>query len=66
MEARFDGGMVTTGAGARLVCEVCERQGFFTRLSRCFLDYHSPEVIQRSQLERQSPVCRDLTQPLNG
>lgn len=48
IEACFDGGMVTTEAGALLVREVCERQGLFSRLNSCFLDHRNPEFTQHS------------------
>jgi hypothetical protein len=42
VEAKFDGGQVTTDAGALLIRELCERRGIFARLTECFTDYRSP------------------------
>jgi hypothetical protein len=48
VEAKFDGGMVTTEAGALLVREVCERRGIFTRLARCFKDFRNEDAIEHT------------------
>lgn len=48
VEAKFDGGMVTTEAGALLVREVAERRGIFERLSRCFEDHRDQEAIEHT------------------
>jgi hypothetical protein len=48
VEGKFDGGMVTTEAGALIVREVCERRGIFKRLARCFNDYRNEEAIEHT------------------
>jgi len=48
VEARFNGGMVTTEAGALLLREVCERQGLFSRLARCFADHRTSRAVEHS------------------
>ena len=44
----FDGGMITSDAGAVLLRELCEQKGYFTNLAACFYDYRRPELIEHS------------------
>lgn len=48
VEGKFDGGMVTTEAGALIVREVAERRGIFERLSRCFEDHRNEEAVEHT------------------
>lgn len=48
VEAKFDGGMVSTEAGALILRELCKRRGIFERLKNCFTDYRNPEFIEHS------------------
>jgi hypothetical protein len=48
VEARFDGGMVTTEAGSLLVREIAERLGIFERLGRCFEDYRNENAVEHT------------------
>lgn len=48
VEGKFDGGMVTTEAGALIVREVAERRGVFERLSRCFQDHRDEKAIEHT------------------
>ncbi len=45
VEAQFDGGMVSTEAGALIVRELCERRGIFERFTSCFTDRRNPVLI---------------------
>ena len=49
--ARFDGGVVTSDAGALLVREVAEHFGVLERFGECFTDYRKPEAIEFSVKE---------------
>jgi len=46
--ARFDGGEITSDAGALLLGAVEERRGVLKRLAGCFTDYRSPNRIQHT------------------
>jgi hypothetical protein len=48
VEGKFDGGMVTTEAGALIVREVAERRGIFERLSRCFEDHRDKKAVEHT------------------
>ena len=48
VEAKFDGGMVSTEAGALILREVCKRRGIFERLKDCFTDYRNPSFTIHS------------------
>ena len=49
--ARFDGGAVTSDAGALLLREVDRRINLLSRLAECFDDYRSPVLIRHSVQE---------------
>lgn len=44
--ARFDGGTITSDAGALLLREVEQRTGILRRLAACFDDFRDPELIE--------------------
>jgi hypothetical protein len=46
--ARFDGGAITSDAGALLLRQVEERTGIIARLAGCFRDYRDPDTIEHS------------------
>jgi len=48
VEACFDGGQITSDAGALLLRELCEERGFFKSLANCFNDYRNPDLIEHS------------------
>ena len=45
---RFDGGRLTSDAGAILLREVDRRLGLMARIARCFTDYRNPTKIEHS------------------
>lgn len=49
--ARFDGGEITSDAGALLLREVERRAGILRQLSSCFTDHRDPERIEHSVSE---------------
>ena len=49
--ARFDGGAISSDAGALLLRRLDERIGFCDRLAACFSDYREPERIEHSVAE---------------
>jgi len=49
---RFDGGTITSDAGALLLREVEERYGIIGRFAECFTDWRDEELIEHT--------CRDL------
>lgn len=49
--ARFDGGDITSDAGALLLREVERRTGILRQLAACFTDYRRPEQIEHSVAE---------------
>jgi hypothetical protein len=49
--ARFDGGEITSDAGALLLREVERRTGILRQFSSCFTDYRDPERIEHSVFE---------------
>jgi hypothetical protein len=49
--ARFDGGEITSDAGALLLREVERRTGILRQLSSCFTDHRDPERIEHSVSE---------------
>jgi len=50
VEGGFDGGLISSDAGALLLRELCEREGYFKKLSSCFRDYRRADLIEH-QLE---------------
>ena len=46
--ARFDGGEITSDAGALLLGAVEERRGILKRLAGCFTDHRSPNRIEHT------------------
>ena len=48
VEAKFDGGMVSTEAGALILREICKKRGIFERLKDCFTDYRNPALTIHS------------------
>ena len=50
IEAKFDGGQVSTDCGALLLRELCERTGIFERLTECFADFCSP-IFRRYEVK---------------
>lgn len=53
--ARFDGGQITSDAGALLLRPVEQRTGILRQFAACFLDYRKPELVEHrvSELVRQ-------------
>jgi len=51
VEAAFDGGRVTSDAGAVLLREVEERFGFLDRLAACFVDHRDPDLVDHTVAE---------------
>lgn len=49
--ARFDGGTITTEAGALLLHRIEEKTGILRQFARCFRDYRKPELIEHSVAE---------------
>ena len=49
--ARFDGGEITSDAGALLLREVERRTGILRQLSTCFTDHRRPDLIEHSVFE---------------
>ena len=45
---RFDGGTLSSDAGALLLRDVEERTGLLAKVSRCFTDYRDPRRIEHS------------------
>lgn len=45
MVARFDGGQITSDAGALLLRPVEQRTGILRRFAACFRDYRKPELV---------------------
>ena len=48
VEARFDGGRMTSDGGSLLVREVAERTGILKAFARCFIDYRDPDLIEHT------------------
>lgn len=46
--ARFDGGAITSDAGALLLRQVEERTGIIARLAGCFRDYRDPDITEHT------------------
>ncbi len=46
--ARFDGGHITSDAGALLLKEVEQRTGLLRRAAQCFVDHRDPDLIEHS------------------
>ena len=49
--AEFDGGCITSDAGAILLREVEQRTGIIRRFAGCFVDHRDPELIEHSVYE---------------
>lgn len=49
--AKFDGGAITSDAGALLLREVEHSQGIIGQFAECFTDYRDPELIEHTALE---------------
>ena len=49
--ARFDGGTITTEAGALLLHKVEQKTGILRQFARCFLDHRDPERTEHSVAE---------------
>src|SRR3990172_3438633 len=49
--ARFDGGEITSDAGALLLREVERRTGILRQFSSCFTDHRRPDRIEHSVFE---------------
>ena len=48
---RFDGGDITSDAGALLLQAVEERRGILHRFAECFTDHRNPHLVEHSCLE---------------
>ena len=48
VEARFDGGEITSDAGGILLREVEKRTRILGRMSECFADHRAPERIEHT------------------
>jgi hypothetical protein len=51
IEARFDGGTISSDGGAFLLRQTDQRLNLLSRLSGCFLDGRNPELIEHSVTE---------------
>jgi hypothetical protein len=51
VEARFDGGRITSDGGGLLLREVDRRFGFLDQFAECFTDYRNPLLIEHSVAE---------------
>jgi hypothetical protein len=49
--ARFDGGQITTEAGALLLCPVEQRTGILRQFAACFRDYRRADLVEHSVTE---------------
>ena len=49
--AGFDGGRITSDAGAILLREVEQKTGIIRRFADCFVDHRDPELIEHSVYE---------------
>lgn len=49
--AKFDGGMVTSDAGALLLREVDARAGILHRFASCFTDHRDPELVEHTTFQ---------------
>lgn len=49
--ARFDGGALTSDAGALLLRQADKRIGLLDRLAQCFADQRKPRLVQHSVRE---------------
>ena len=48
VEARFDGGEITSDAGGILLREIEKRTGILGRMSECFADHRDPDRIEHT------------------
>ncbi len=55
VSARFDGGQLTSDAGAVLLRDLEKKINLFPRLAQCFTDYRNPKKVEHpaEQLLRQ-------------
>ncbi len=51
VEARFDGGRVSSDGGSLLLGELDRRTGLLERFARCFVDHRRPELIEHPVLD---------------
>ncbi len=51
VDARFDGGFITSDGGALLLREIDSKFGFLDRFTRCFTDHRDPELIEHPLLD---------------
>ena len=51
VEAKFDGGAITSDAGGLLLREVEKRFGIIRRFARCFTDHRDPDLIEHTAEE---------------
>jgi hypothetical protein len=51
IEARFDGGTISTDGGAFLLRQTDQRLNLLSRLTECFMDGRNPELIEHSITE---------------
>jgi hypothetical protein len=49
--AQFNGGTITSDAGALLLREVDSRFGFLERFAACFTDHRNPELVEHSLVD---------------
>ena len=57
VEARFDGGEITSDAGGILLREIEKRTRILGRMSECFADHRDPERIEHTALWRARAVA---------
>jgi len=59
----FDGGTITSDAGALLLREIDQARNLFDQFSRCFIDYREPRFVEHSVKEliaqRTIGICLD-------
>src|SRR5216684_3604211 len=60
VEARFDGGTITTDGGGLLLRETDRRLNLLPRLAECFLDGRSPLLVGKADVE-DSPLAGKST-----
>src|SRR5208337_697381 len=51
VEARFDGGTITSDGGGLLLTEVERRLGLLRRFAQCFTDHRDPDAIEHTTLQ---------------
>jgi len=48
VEGTFDGGLISSDSGALLLRELCEKEGYFKKLCKCFEDHRRQDLIEHN------------------